>query len=88
VLSLFERHQDAAAEYERTIRARGAIEPDVVVTRAYLGRARAIAKAGDATAARAEYEQFFRRCSRADATLPLIRQAKSELEALAPALIP
>ena len=83
VLTLFERHKDAAAEYERTIRARGAIEPDVVVTRAYLGRARALARAGDATAARAEYERFFRRCSRADATLPLIRQARAELEALA-----
>jgi tetratricopeptide (TPR) repeat protein/predicted Ser/Thr protein kinase len=74
--------RDALAQFERAMATRGATEPDGLITRAYLGRARALAGAGDTDAARAAYDLFLQRCAHADAGLPIVEAARAEQRAL------
>jgi tetratricopeptide (TPR) repeat protein len=82
-LLLKEQPRDALAEYDRAIASRGAIEPDATITRAYLGRARALARLGEIDAAREAYDRFLQRCAAADAGLPIVEAARGEQRALA-----
>jgi eukaryotic-like serine/threonine-protein kinase len=81
-LALLEQHREALAEYDKVIAVRAALDPDVVVTRAYLGRARMLAKLGRGSDAREAYQVFFVRCAQADAGLPVIDAARAEQKAL------
>jgi eukaryotic-like serine/threonine-protein kinase len=77
--------REALSDYDRLIAVRGAVEPHVVITRAYLGRARALARLGDVEAARTAYDVFLRRCAQADDSLPVIDAARAEQRSLATA---
>jgi eukaryotic-like serine/threonine-protein kinase len=84
-LSLLRQHREALAEYEKVIAVRGAVDPDVSITRAYLGRARTLASLGRTTEAQEAYRLFFERCAQPDPGLPIIDAARAEQQALASA---
>jgi tetratricopeptide (TPR) repeat protein len=81
-LLLSGRPREALAEYDRALAVRGAAEPDVAITRAYLGRARALARLGDRDAARTAYDTFLQRCAAADPALPIVEAARAERRTL------
>jgi tetratricopeptide (TPR) repeat protein len=80
--ALIGQHREALAEYDRVLAVRGGVEPDIVITRAYLGRARSLTRLGDVEAARAAYDLFLRRCAEADPGLPLVDAARAERRVL------
>jgi tetratricopeptide (TPR) repeat protein len=81
-LMLKDQPREALAEYDRALETRGATEPDGTITRAYLGRARALARLGDDEHARSAYDLFLRRCSGADPALAIVDAARAEQRAL------
>ena len=81
-LSLLRQAREALAEYDKLIAARGAIDPDVSITRAYLGRARMLASLGRTTEAQDAYRLFFDRCAQPDSGLPIIDAARAEQKSL------
>ena len=82
VLARLSRFPEAADQFQRVLAARAAIEPSMLPTLASIGRARALAKAGDRAAALAAYEWFLQRVAGADANLPLVTAARAEYAAL------
>jgi outer membrane protein assembly factor BamD (BamD/ComL family) len=78
--------QEAAAEFERIVAHRGVNPGSVYWPLAHLGLARARALSGNAGEARAAYERFLALWSKADADLPVLREARRERETLGPAL--
>jgi eukaryotic-like serine/threonine-protein kinase len=55
---------------------------------AHLGMARAAALAGDTERSRRAYDEFFEFWNRADADIPVLRQAREEYERLPPPTSP
>ena len=82
VLARLSRFPEAADQFQRVLAARAAVEPSMLPTLASIGRARALAKAGDRAAALAAYEWFLQRVAGADANLPLVTAARAEYAAL------
>ena len=74
--------EEALREFQSIITHRGADPFSPVVALAHLGVARAHAKAGALEESRASYETLLGIWSGADADLPILKQVRSELEAL------
>ena len=72
------RGDDAAAEFQRILDHRGLLMGDPLGARARVELGRAWAMTGDATKARAAYDDFFALWKEADAGIPLLTQAKQE----------
>jgi tetratricopeptide (TPR) repeat protein len=77
----FLRMQDgakAAAEFQKVLDHRGALAFNVLYPLAHLELGRAYLQQGDATKARAAYQDFFGLWKDADADVPILKQAKAE----------
>jgi eukaryotic-like serine/threonine-protein kinase len=74
--------QAATGEFEKVIKHPGVDPVSYYVPLAHLGLGRARAMAGDAIAARVEYEVFFAQWKDADAGLALMKQARAEYAAI------
>ena len=72
------RHQQAVAEFQKMLDRRGLMMADPAGARARLEKARALARAGDATAARAAYQDFLSLWADADRDVPILIQARTE----------
>jgi eukaryotic-like serine/threonine-protein kinase len=72
----------AAIEFQKIIDSRGIVLNEPIGALAYLGLARSYALQGDVAKGRASYEQFFRLWKDADPDIPVLRQARSELQKL------
>jgi tetratricopeptide (TPR) repeat protein/tRNA A-37 threonylcarbamoyl transferase component Bud32 len=75
-----QRGADAAQSFARLRELRGVDPFSVCYALAPLGRARALALAGDATQSADAYELFFREWQGADAGLPPLREARAEFD--------
>jgi serine/threonine protein kinase/tetratricopeptide (TPR) repeat protein len=73
---------EAEREYQEILNHRGEAPLSVLYPLAQLGLARVAAKTGDRTKARSGYEDFLALWKDADADLPLLQAAKSELKGL------
>jgi eukaryotic-like serine/threonine-protein kinase len=73
---------EAAAEFQKIIDHRGIVLNEPIGALAHLGLARAHAVQGDATKARAAYQDFLTLWKDADADIPVLKQAKSEFAKL------
>ena len=70
------------AEFERVIAARTINPAHPIHATALLGKARGHALAGDTDAARAAYNDFLTLWRDADPDIPLLQQARAELDSL------
>jgi tetratricopeptide (TPR) repeat protein len=73
---------EAAAEFQKVIDHRTVIGDDPAYALSYLHLGRAKKMAGDASAAKTAYQNFFAIWKDADADLPVLKQAKAEYAAL------
>jgi len=78
------RPAEAATEFQIVLDRRGEAPLSQLYPLAHLGLARAAALGGDATRAREMYDAFLALWRDADATLPLVREARLELANLRP----
>jgi len=81
-LTALGRPQEAVTELRKLLDQRGLLLADSLGALARVELARAFAKAGDVTNARASYESFFNLTKDADAGLPLSLQARQEFARL------
>jgi tetratricopeptide (TPR) repeat protein len=72
------QYRQAAAEFQKMIDHRGLMMADPAGARARLEKARALARAGDATAARAGYQDFLALWEKADRDVPILIRARTE----------
>ena len=72
------RPADAAVEFQKILNHRGLLLADPMGARARLQLGRAFALAGDATRAKAAYQDFLTLWRDADPDIPILRQAKAE----------
>ena len=79
---LLRQGKEVAAEYQKFIDHRGSVQISPLGALARLGQARAFALSGDATKARAAYQEFFTLWKDADPDIPILRAAKSEYDKL------
>jgi len=68
----------AAAEYQKILDHRGTSPLDVAYNLSHLGLGRAYALQGDATRAKAAYQDFFAAWKDADPDVPILKEAKAE----------
>lgn len=73
---------DAARDFRALIASRGTEPFSPTVPMAYLGLARALTAAGDATGSRRAYDDLFQIWKNADADLPALTHARAEASAL------
>jgi len=78
----------AAGEFQRLLDHRGTDPFSPFHAAASVGLARALALAGDAEGSRGVYEQFLGRWGRADADVPILREAREECARLSRASSP
>jgi len=69
---------EAAAEFQAVLDHRGVAALETMLATSRLGLARAYAMQGDATQARASYQEFLTLWKDADPDIPLLKQAKAE----------
>jgi serine/threonine protein kinase/tetratricopeptide (TPR) repeat protein len=69
---------EAATEFQRILDHRGVILNYPLGSLAHLGLGRAYAAQGNATKARADYQDFFALWKNADPSIPILQQAKAE----------
>jgi eukaryotic-like serine/threonine-protein kinase len=74
----------AATEFQKLAQHRGLVGNCVVGALAHLGLARAFALADDRQRARTEYESFLSLWTGADASIPVLKQAREEYRAIKP----
>jgi hypothetical protein len=72
----------AAAEFRKLIASRGVLRVNVLFPLAHLGLGRALAVAGDPTAAAKSYDEFFALWKDADPEIPILIAARREYAAL------
>jgi eukaryotic-like serine/threonine-protein kinase len=72
------QHQQAAAEFQKILDHPGLMMGDPGGARARLEKARSLARAGDRTAARSAYQEFFTLWEDADLEVPILAQAKAD----------
>jgi eukaryotic-like serine/threonine-protein kinase len=72
----------AAAEFQKLIDFRGIVLNEPIGALADLGLARSYALAGDVAKARAAYEKFFDLWKNADRDVPVLKQARAEMQTL------
>jgi tetratricopeptide (TPR) repeat protein len=70
--------RDAAAEFQRILDHRGVDPFSPLYSLSYLGLGRALAAAGEISQARHAYDRFFEIWARADADLPILKEARAE----------
>jgi eukaryotic-like serine/threonine-protein kinase len=71
---------EAAQEFKKLLDLRAWHGPDVIMSLAQLGLARAYALEGDHVHSRIAYQDFFALWKDADPDLPILKQAKAEYE--------
>jgi serine/threonine protein kinase/Flp pilus assembly protein TadD len=76
------RGSEAAAEFEKILKWPGVVQNQPIAPLAHLGLARAYALQVDTAKARAAYEDFLKLWKDADANIPVLEQARSELAKL------
>jgi tetratricopeptide (TPR) repeat protein len=76
------RPADAAVEFRKILSRRGLVMEDPVDAVARLQLARALAASGDTAGARAAYQDFLTLWKQADADVPLLKQAQTEVAKL------
>lgn len=69
---------EAAAEFQRIVDHRSIVLVDPIDALARLQLARALALSGDTVKARSVYDDLFARWENADASIPLINEARAE----------
>ncbi len=83
-----DRGNEAAAEFQKVLDNPGVVLNEAIAPLSRLGLARAYAKQGDSSKARAEYEQFLTLWRDADSDLPLLEKAKAEYGRLKKPILP
>jgi len=76
------RHEEAAREYQRIIDLPGVLPVFIGHPLAEIGKARALAAAGDTAAARIAYQDVLGLWAEADEDMPLLAEVRAEYEAL------
>ena len=76
------RYAEAAAEFQKVLDHRGLVGADPIGALAHLQLGRAFASSGDATKAKAAYQDFLALWKDADADVPILKQAKAEFAKL------
>jgi predicted Zn-dependent protease len=76
------RGSEAAAEFEKIVKWPGVVQNQPIAPLAHLGLARAYVLQGDTAKARAAYEDFLKLWKDADASIPILDQARSEFAKL------
>lgn len=76
------RGREAAAEFQKILDHRGIVLNELIGALAHLGLGRAYALQGDATKARAAYQEFLTLWRDADPEIPVLQQAKAEFAKL------
>jgi len=69
---------EATAEFQKIIDHPGVVTNEPIGALAHVGLARAYAMQGDATKARAAYQDFLTLWKDADPDIPILKQAKAE----------
>jgi hypothetical protein len=82
VLFRANRHQEAAAEFQKILDHRGIVGVDPIGALAQLELGRALDKSGEKAKAKAAYEAFFAILENADQDLPILKKAKAEYASL------
>jgi eukaryotic-like serine/threonine-protein kinase len=77
------RGNEAAIEFEKILKWPGVVQNQPIAPLAHLGLARAYALQGENAKARAAYEDFLKVWKDADASIPVLQQARSEFARLA-----
>jgi eukaryotic-like serine/threonine-protein kinase len=69
---------ETAAEFQKILDQRGVVQNEPIGALAHLGLARAYVLQGNATKARAAYQDFFTLWKEADVDIPILQQARAE----------
>jgi len=75
---MLHKSEEAAVEFQKLIDHRGLLANAPLWPLAHLQRGRAYALGGDTAKARASYDDFFKLWKDADASIPILKQAKGE----------
>jgi tetratricopeptide (TPR) repeat protein len=77
-----QRHDEAAAEFQKILDHRGIVGLDPIGALAHLQLGRALASSGDEAAAKAAYEKFLALWKDADPEVPILKRARAEFSRL------
>ena len=72
------RYAEAVTEFQKILDHRGIAGGDPIAALAHLQLGRAFVLSGDASKAKAAYQQFLTRWNDADPNVPILKQARAE----------